>query len=111
VMPTLTTAPRRWGYAGGGIAAALIFVFATFAIMAANAQTAAAALPTQSSPGMADPSGTGTGRDWPAYGGTNAAWRFSPLTQITPDNVGELQKVWELHTGGMPSNPDYVKLY
>ena len=50
-----------------------------------SARTAAlprAALPAQSSPGMTDPSGQPTGADWPAYGGTNAAWRFSPLTQI-----------------------------
>ena len=60
---------------------------------------------------MTDPSVDATGADWPAYGGTNAAWRFTPLTQITPDNVGKLKKVWEVHTGGLPTNPDYSKLY
>ena len=52
-----------------------------------------------------------TGADWPAYGGTNAAWRYSPLTQIDASNVGKLRKVWEVHTGGLPTNPDYTKLY
>ena len=28
-----------------------------------------------------------------------------------PDNVGKLRKVWEVHTGGLPTNPDYAKLY
>jgi quinoprotein glucose dehydrogenase len=111
VLPTLIADRNRWKIAGGGIAIGVLFVAATFIIMGSNANTAAAALPTPRSPGMADPSGVGTGGDWPAYGGTNAAWRFSPLTQITADNVGKLQKVWELHTGGMPTNPDYVKLY
>jgi quinoprotein glucose dehydrogenase len=60
---------------------------------------------------MNDPSGFGTGADWQAYGGTNAAWRYTPLTQITPDNVDKLRKVWEVHTGGMPTNSDYAKLY
>ncbi len=60
---------------------------------------------------MTDPSGQSTGADWPAYGGTNAAWRYSPLTQINASNVGKLQKVWEVHTGGLPTNPDYAKLY
>ena len=60
---------------------------------------------------MADPSVMPVGADWPAYGGTKAAWRFTPLTQITPDNVGKLRKVWEVHTGGLPTNPDYAKLY
>ncbi len=27
------------------------------------------------------------------------AQKFSPATQITPDNVGKLKKVWETHTG------------
>ncbi len=65
----------------------------------------------RSSPGFVDPSGAATGADWLAYGGTNAAWRFTPLTQINPDNVGKLRKVWEVHVDGQPNNPDYVKLY
>ena len=60
---------------------------------------------------MTDPSGQSTGADWPSYGGTDASWRYSPLTQINPDNVGKLRKVWEVHTGGLPTNPDYLKLY
>jgi quinoprotein glucose dehydrogenase len=76
-----------------------------------NMGTVAAALPAQTSPGMNDPSLQRTGADWPDYGGTNAAWRYSPLTQITPENVTKLEKVWEVHTGGMPTDPNYVKLY
>ena len=47
-----------------------------------------------------------TGVDWPAYGGTHAATRYSPLTQITKDNVGELEQIWEFRTGDLPENPD-----
>ena len=111
VMPTLTRAANRWKLAGGGIALGVLFVAASFAILGANGDTAALALPAQSAPGMADPSVQSTGADWPAYGGTNAAWRYSPLTQINAANVGKLQKVWEVHTGGLPTNPDYAKLY
>lgn len=42
------------------------------------------------------------GEDWPAYGGTDLATRYSPLDQITAQNVGDLQKVWTFHTGDMP---------
>ena len=42
------------------------------------------------------------GADWPAYGGTYHATRYSPLAQITPANVGELERVWEYRTGDMP---------
>ena len=112
VMPTLIPGERRrWGAAWGGIAAAIIFVAATFAILGTSGGTAVAALPSQSSPGFVDPSGMTTGADWTAYGGTNAAWRFTPLTQITPDNVGKLRKAWEVHLDGEPNDPDYAKLY
>jgi quinoprotein glucose dehydrogenase len=111
VMPTLTRDRNRWKLAGGGIALGVLFVAASFAILGMGMGTKAAALPAASSPGMTDPSVQTTGADWPDYGGTNAAWRYSPLTQITPANVGKLEKVWEVHTGGLPTDPDYLKLY
>lgn len=42
------------------------------------------------------------GADWPAYGGTHHATRYSPLGQITRDNVSRLEQVWEFRTGDMP---------
>jgi len=42
------------------------------------------------------------GADWPAYGGSNFATRYSPLDQVTKENVGQLQKVWEFRTGDLP---------
>lgn len=40
--------------------------------------------------------------DWRFYGRTPDGDRFSPLAQITPANVGQLQKVWSFSTGDMP---------
>ncbi|WP_041350913.1 membrane-bound PQQ-dependent dehydrogenase, glucose/quinate/shikimate family [Nitrosococcus watsonii] len=37
--------------------------------------------------------------DWSAYGGTIAGQRYSPLAQITPENVSELEVAWEYHAG------------
>jgi quinoprotein glucose dehydrogenase len=111
VIPALTAAPNRWRLAGGGIALGIAFVVASFAVLGTSGGTAVAALPAQQAPGMADPSGLATGSDWPAYAGTGAAWRYSPLTEITPENAGKLRKVWEVHTGGMPASADYQKLY
>jgi len=37
--------------------------------------------------------------EWTAYGHDLGGTRYSPLTQITPDNVHRLQQVWEFHTG------------
>jgi quinoprotein glucose dehydrogenase len=37
--------------------------------------------------------------DWPVYGRDPGGARFSPLTQITRDNVAQLQVAWTYHTG------------
>ncbi len=39
--------------------------------------------------------------NWPHYGGDEGGQRFSPLAQITPDNVGTLEVAWEYHTGDL----------
>ncbi|WP_349295079.1 pyrroloquinoline quinone-dependent dehydrogenase (plasmid) [Thioclava sp. 'Guangxiensis'] len=36
---------------------------------------------------------------WDSFHGQLNAQKYSPLTQITPENVGKLEKVWDLHTG------------
>lgn len=46
------------------------------------------------------------GVDWPAYGGTHAARRYSPLTQINLANVGELEEIWRFRTGDLPENDE-----
>ncbi len=42
------------------------------------------------------------GADWPAYGGTYHALRFTPLDQINRDNVASLEQAWEFRTGDLP---------
>lgn len=37
--------------------------------------------------------------DWPVYGGNNAGNRFSSLTQIDKENVGQLKLAWTYDTG------------
>jgi quinoprotein glucose dehydrogenase len=48
------------------------------------------------------------GKDWPAYGGSSFATRYSPLDQVTPENVSKLEKVWTFRTGDMPSEQNFV---
>jgi len=38
--------------------------------------------------------------EWPSYGRDPGGQRFSPLTQITPANVGTLTRAWTFDTGG-----------
>lgn len=37
--------------------------------------------------------------DWLSYGRSNLGQRYSPLDQITPENVSELELAWEYQTG------------
>ncbi|PWB33279.1 membrane-bound PQQ-dependent dehydrogenase, glucose/quinate/shikimate family [Pseudomonas sp. SDI] len=48
--------------------------------------------------------------DWQAYGRTEFGDRYSPLRQITPDNVHKLQEAWRIQTGDLPTANDPVEL-
>jgi quinoprotein glucose dehydrogenase len=39
------------------------------------------------------------GVDWPEYNGGPERSHYSALRQITPENVGQLRRAWEYHTG------------
>ena len=45
------------------------------------------------------------GQGWPHYGGDEGGSRFSPLTQITRDNVDKLELAWQYRTGAVRDNP------
>ena len=48
--------------------------------------------------------------DWPAYGRTQQGTRYSPLAQITPENVKNLQVAWTFRTGDMKGPNDPVEI-
>ena len=61
----------------------------------------AACLPlatTQAAPSASAP----FANDWVSYGHDAGGGRFSPLTQITPDNVSQLQLAWTYHMNPVP---------
>jgi quinoprotein glucose dehydrogenase len=43
--------------------------------------------------------------EWPVYGRDAGGTRFSPLTQITPDNVARLEVAWTFHTEELGLRP------
>lgn len=47
-----------------------------------------------------DPAGNPS--DWSYYGGDENAQRYSPLQQITPENVSKLERAFVFHTGDLP---------
>ncbi|MGV2186575.1 membrane-bound PQQ-dependent dehydrogenase, glucose/quinate/shikimate family [Rhizobium rhizogenes] len=94
----------------GAFAAIIIAAGAGFAVHAMVAHAAIPLLPDAGPASMLDPSLQPVGADWPAYGGTYAARRYSPLKQITPDNVSHLKRAWIVHTGDLP-NADAKNTY
>ena len=49
--------------------------------------------------------GTAAAQDWGTFNGDLGAQKFSPLTEITPANVGELEVAWRTHTGDVWPRP------
>jgi quinoprotein glucose dehydrogenase len=43
--------------------------------------------------------------EWHAWGRTNAGRRYSPLAQLTPDNVSRLEVAWHYRTGDLRGRP------
>jgi quinoprotein glucose dehydrogenase len=103
VVPLLTASRTARRAALGGLGAlAVVLVAGALAIGWTSRPPAAKPLPAAALT-MADPSPLLVGDDWPAYGGTYAARRYSPLAEITPKNVGRLERVWLAHTRDLPS--------
>jgi quinoprotein glucose dehydrogenase len=45
---------------------------------------------------------------WESWGGDPGGSRFSPLREVTPDNVGNLVRAFEFHTGDLAARPPEV---
>lgn len=102
-------APGQSGVRAGqwalGAALALFFIasVATW-LHDANRVTGMLPLPPTgtSAAGTADAVPAG---EWHAYGRTGQGQRYSPLSQITPDNVENLGLAWQYRTGDMRGQP------
>ncbi|SNS72974.1 MULTISPECIES: membrane-bound PQQ-dependent dehydrogenase, glucose/quinate/shikimate family [unclassified Azospirillum] len=104
-LPGLTPGRYRFSHVLGAVSAILLLALLGGAGIAWwDRPPAPAALPPSGRQAMDDPAPLQPGADWPAYGGSYSARRYSPLNQITPDNVGTLQRAWLYHTGDVPQS-------
>lgn len=102
--------PLRRG-AGLALSVALgLVVVVSLASWTRDRWTIAGELPgAQAAQAPATPSDPMPPGEWHAYGRTAFGQRYSPLTQITPDNVARLEPAWTYHTGdlrGRPGDPE-----
>jgi quinoprotein glucose dehydrogenase len=93
----------RWAI-GGGVAFIVLAGVSSVVVAQANRFEVDAPLPGASAVASSDPDAIAVGADWPAYGGSYHAQRYSTLSQITPDNVGRLERAWSFHTGDLPGD-------
>lgn len=100
---------RAWGGAALPLLLAVVLWGATAVLaLGRDANDVKGMLP----PPLAEATAPGEGEepdgDWHAYGRTQLGQRYSPLAQITPQNVERLEPVWHYHTGDLrrPSDPD-----
>ena len=61
-----------------------------------------ASLPVPSNGTFIQPAVEPVASDWAAWGRSNSAARYSPLTQINRDNVANLERAWTYRTGDTP---------
>src|SRR5690606_22699645 len=87
----------------GGLAAIAVFCLVSGVVVAqANKARVMSPVPSAGNGGVGDPAALKVGADWPAWGGSDSAQRYSPLSQINKDNVKGLQRAWTFRTGDLP---------
>ena len=91
--------PTRWPVAPAGAGGAVVFLaVALWVASASRPDPVRGELPIP----RAGIEVEDVGGDWPAWGGTHSGQRYSQLDQITPANVGGLERAWIAHTGDLP---------
>jgi quinoprotein glucose dehydrogenase len=101
----------RWRATFGAIGVLAVLIGIGAVMIAASQRMQAGPLPTPPGGAMRDPALLAAGRDWPAYGGTTSARRYSPLVQINPGNVSGLRRAWEYHTRDLPATAQAAEQY
>ena len=106
LIPILVGGRRRGWWlapAGAAVGVAAIFLVAGLAGEGHSIGPRALLAPiAAAAPARPTVQGIPVGVDWPAFGGTFHALRYSPLDQINRDNVDGLERIWTFHTGDLP---------
>jgi quinoprotein glucose dehydrogenase len=109
LMPVLPTG-TRWRRAGVDIAAVAIVAglsALTWSLLAGQSPELADVIPAtpvnpQTATGIATSNIAIADGDWPNYGRVPGGQRFSPIAQITSENIANLKRTWVFHTGVLP---------
>lgn len=102
-QPKAVYGPNSATLAGAILVSGLI---AAFAIWQEPRDIARGTFPAEQMAGLATYESTVDEGEWVAYGRTAAGQRYSPLADITPDNVANLDVAWTYRTGEERSSDD-----
>lgn len=101
----LAPPPLLRGRGGVSMLAGIFIAGVTAVVLGARASVPAHEAKPPKSAGASETASTpttppaATGTDWQNYGNTTAGTRYVRIDQLTPDNVGKLQKIWDYRTG------------
>ena len=109
ILPWLTRAlePRASAIRGAGLALSLALVASCIVLgiaLTRDVRDQSGSLPAQRA--QFPLTFAAAHGDWPAYAGTWAGLKYSPLAQVTPANVKDLQVAWHVHTGDLKRATD-----
>jgi quinoprotein glucose dehydrogenase len=111
-VPAQGAAAKAWRLSGLALGAAM-FVAAVIGIVAlftpSDPWRLAGKLPDEKSADVPNDYAGVKAADWAAYGRSSYGDRYSPLTEITPANVGQLRVAWTYHTGDIRRESDPVE--
>ncbi|MEO5806014.1 MAG: membrane-bound PQQ-dependent dehydrogenase, glucose/quinate/shikimate family [Devosia sp.] len=102
VAPSSAQLRGAWTALGGVIVVAVAVALVAMFIPSHDLSGTLPERPAQ----LAADAGTIPDGEWHSYGRTSYGDRYSPLNQLTPDNVGKLQVAWEFHTGDIRGDAD-----
>ncbi|ASK36240.1 membrane-bound PQQ-dependent dehydrogenase, glucose/quinate/shikimate family [Alcanivorax sp. N3-2A] len=100
--------PVPWGIAAGPLAL-MVIAAAVMALLSLRADPHDLAGELPAAAGDAAVQDSVPAGEWHAYGRTGHGQRYSPLNQITPDNVDQLKQAWIYHTGDVRGDGDPVE--
>jgi len=102
LVPTVAIANAKRVRNLGLAAVAVLFVGLAAGVSASGRDSLSMPLPgEQASLAYDDGANAPHEGEWDAYGAGASAQRYSDATQITPDNVKNLEQAWVFHTGGL----------
>lgn len=84
---------------GRGAAAAALASLATLLLVIASFCHSPMEIPAAARVAYSPMTLSGKSGEWPVWGRDDAGTRFSPLTQIKPENVAQLKPAWSFDTG------------